>query len=81
MKFRWVRVAAGGGGTLRRQNAAQAGSAGAGNYAGTSGEVAAGLAGRLGAIFCAASYHGPVWRILHVKIYDVTQSTMGLSGS
>ena len=56
---------------LGRQNAAQAGIAGAGDLADASGEVNVGLAGRLGADFCAASYDGQVWQKLHVKRYDV----------
>ena len=48
-----------------RQDAAEAVSAGRGALYGTSGEINAGLAGRLNAIFCAASYDGPVVRKLH----------------
>jgi hypothetical protein len=56
---------------LGRQNAAQAGIAGAGDLTDASGEVNVGLAGRMGADFCAASYYGQVWWKLHVKRYDV----------
>ena len=51
-----------------RQDAAEAGSAGCGALDGAPGVINAGLAGRLDAIFCAASYDGPVVRKLHVKI-------------
>ena len=37
----------------------------------TSGEVCVGLAGRLDAVFCAASYDGPVTWKVHVKRRDV----------
>ena len=71
----WVRsafaAAIGHGGDLAavqhpgRQDAAEAVSAGRGVPDGTPGEINAGLAGRLNAIFCAASYDGPVVRKLH----------------
>ena len=56
---------------LGRKNAAQVGSAGCGDLGGACGEWIPGLAGRLGAVFCAASYDGPVQRKLHVMRYDV----------
>ena len=56
---------------LGRQNAAQAGSAGWGHLDEASGEWAPVLAGRLDAVFCAASYDGLVQRKLYVQRYNV----------
>ena len=57
--------------SLGRQDVAWAGSAGADALARVSSEVNAGLAGRLDAIFCAASYGGPGKRKLNLKRDDV----------
>jgi len=51
---------------LRRYNAAQAGSTGAGDLAGASGEVDAGLAGRLGAVL----------RVLHWCMHSAFATAM-----
>ena len=56
---------------LGRQNTSQAGITSTGDLTDASGDVDAGLAGRMGAVFCDASYDGLVVRKLYVNRYDV----------